>query len=869
MATFTNPQPPGYGPVTNDPDWLKQSQGYSKSDAMAAGKTGFGEALANIGSIVDKGIKAVDSGIEESMKEEARRLIDPTRQDNTVINLAAAEGQPVLPTAAAAKVRTLAKNEQRVAAGGMSEVDYNIQLLSIVKDLRSKYPGYTEQIDQTVSRLTGVNPANALRSQALSQLTESQTSAKAKQDADEKWYESVQKYAYLFVPANTPKEVVIANRAALEPKIGMYRAADERMDYEKKEIGLNGAKDELSKTRLNKIAIVEAQGVTQKMWQTAEVNGPKFMDLYNQQRKIVDAGGIPDKEAVAALQGRAQDMRHKLSMELDAYFAKPIGPGLTLGNTLSPEQIKNIKETQLGQMDSLIAMIGKGKDGFAAIGANLLSQSNAEVDYKLGEKYSTIKIIGSLNRQGGSDTASHAARMTPQFLTDTQDAMLNTRLLYGNVTGNPADKADPMHKVIQTGAAAKPGGTMAPKEQKLLLNQFLTTLQDKNPVIAEQSLDVLYSDPTWFEKLPTKERHKVYLQMTSPDVTKRIQALEAEKPGSMDKYVAWLNTAYRPVFTRSVAELQGVMTGGQHNITVDPKTLNISVAVKPEILGTPSGPRDERYSHIVKPRDAAIWNAEANNQKYLQQFNQGINTLMPVLEAKFGPEGAKQYIGQLLQQMGYNPNAPQQPGLMSVIGSAIKGFDQKVQDQIDSVKPGPVDVDPYGRLKNTDVSGSRKNEFRTEGGSVIDGTRLAKKIDDTESKGGDYNVALGNRKVPFTEMSIDEVLDWQKKDKAQTGAAAAPAGRTQIVRRTLESLKKDMGLTGKEKFDEDMQDQMRDVLLERRGLSKFLDGEITAKQFVTGLRNEWEGLQKVSDRELLQTVMELSVSLGKQRPAGR
>jgi hypothetical protein len=430
-------------------------------------------------------------------------------------------------------------------------------------------------------------------------------------------------------------------------------------------------------------------------------------------------------------------------------------------------------------------------------------------------------------------------------------------LLFGNVNGNPETKADPMHKVIQTGAAAKPGGRMTGKEQKVLLDQSLMTLQDKNPVIAKQSADLLFSDITWFSEHQGKDKRQIYLQMTSPAVRDRMMALEKDSPGASDMYVSWLQKAAQPMFRQSAHELQSAITGGQHNITVDPETLNMTIAVKPEVLGART------------PAQAAAWNKDQNDQTYVQQFNQVVNTLMPTFEAKYGKEGAKQAMGVFLQQANVDFNAPQRGGVFSIIGEAIKGFDAKVQDQIEGAKPGPVNVDPHGRLKkSTDFSG-KKGMFKTEDSSRIEGTQLAKTIDDRESLGGRYDVALGGRKVPFTEMSIDQVLDWQKQDKAKTGAPAAPAGRTQIIESTLRNLKKDMGLKGTELFDEGMQDQMRDVLLEKRGLNKFLDGEITAKQFVANLRKEWDGLNKSSDRELLQAVMELSVSLGKQRPAGR
>lgn len=80
-----------------------------------------------------------------------------------------------------------------------------------------------------------------------------------------------------------------------------------------------------------------------------------------------------------------------------------------------------------------------------------------------------------------------------------------------------------------------------------------------------------------------------------------------------------------------------------------------------------------------------------------------------------------------------------------------------------------------------------------------------------------YNTAMGNRPVNFVGMSINEVLQWQK-DNNPPGLATAAAGRYQIIRNTLLDLKDRMGLTGRELFDQNMQDRMATELLKKRAL---------------------------------------------------
>ncbi len=113
-------------------------------------------------------------------------------------------------------------------------------------------------------------------------------------------------------------------------------------------------------------------------------------------------------------------------------------------------------------------------------------------------------------------------------------------------------------------------------------------------------------------------------------------------------------------------------------------------------------------------------------------------------------------------------------------------------------------------------------------------------------KGRGYNETLGYGKftggeLDLVNMTLNEILAVQKKMLAHPDNTfnSSAVGRYQIVSKTLKGLIQEMGLTGNELFAPDLQDQMADRLIDRRGRS------------TTGLRNEWEGLKRVNDNTLL------------------
>lgn len=112
-------------------------------------------------------------------------------------------------------------------------------------------------------------------------------------------------------------------------------------------------------------------------------------------------------------------------------------------------------------------------------------------------------------------------------------------------------------------------------------------------------------------------------------------------------------------------------------------------------------------------------------------------------------------------------------------------------------------------------------------------------IAECESK-GNYNAFFGsinNVSNPrFTTMTIKEVLTWQQ------GRSFSACGKYQIIRKTLLSLVNEMKLTLAENFDENMQDKMAERLLRRRGLDKFLSGNMNEHIFAKKVACEWASM---------------------------
>lgn len=101
----------------------------------------------------------------------------------------------------------------------------------------------------------------------------------------------------------------------------------------------------------------------------------------------------------------------------------------------------------------------------------------------------------------------------------------------------------------------------------------------------------------------------------------------------------------------------------------------------------------------------------------------------------------------------------------------------------------------------------------------------------------------GNSAIVFTDMTIAEVLDWQR-NFVQQGSPSSAVGRYQILNTTLEGLVQELRLSRTQKFSPATQDQMAIALLERRGAVKYVNSKLSDQEFAANLAKEWAALPK-------------------------
>lgn len=108
---------------------------------------------------------------------------------------------------------------------------------------------------------------------------------------------------------------------------------------------------------------------------------------------------------------------------------------------------------------------------------------------------------------------------------------------------------------------------------------------------------------------------------------------------------------------------------------------------------------------------------------------------------------------------------------------------------------------------------------------------------------GNWNAVYGNsrNKTDLGKYTLNQILAMQLAARAR-GAASTAIGGGQFIYKTLKGLKRDMGLTGQEKFTPKLQVQLMMQLLRQRGWDQFKEGTMSKRTFALHLAQEWASL---------------------------
>ena len=679
--------------------------------------------------------------------------------------------------------------------GSIGDSNYNAQLSELVGGLKTRYAGYEREIDNKIKEISGVDPANALRVSMQADIDAMQKANQAKRSEMDKWRDTNAKYL-----AGIPN-VENYSYKELQKIVGEKKATEYEIDMDRKR--LDWEKDRG----------VDIQSKTEKAFNKAGTNvlsssmSAMFSDpsiaafINNPDPSKLDATTIKNIETALNIYER------QLDTGLDSLANTKLGNSND-GTTYLTEIAKGGDYTRFKNAKEVI------KQPFLDFKNSLLNKDTGALTFysryikniediataDIYDKHKFLRYYKSMTNAVGANAmgvlaSSQGNTLIKELATAAQDAVTMRNL------GSSVTAGEPLSIQLQRG-----------RENGFKNTDFLnnvrgitTIITSKDPATKpEAKLNAaksVFEDPDqkmFLRSLGPDEKMNGFTRMINDETRTSVKDMG---PNMYGKYQSWAHTNFQYAF-RETADT--VVDVGKSNPYVDVK-YNVETG---RIEYTPNAAGMKYYRG-----DMVAWREGVGSEfiNKVDKLNAGIAAMENVY--KDGGIDPKQQVGAMINSMGLKDEGVKKEGFLYNLRKSTGEAIMKLQDN------------SKRKLPSTDLPTLiRKGEA-----------------------GGNYNAIFGGGDVDITGMTVDELLAVQDKRVAQ-GAKSSAAGGYQFLRKTLRSLKDEMGLSGSETMTPQFQDKLALKLMERRGLNDYKSGKISKGQFIDNLSKEWASLPNTSGK---------------------
>jgi hypothetical protein len=650
-----------------------------------------GAFVEGAASLFDEGVKATDKGIERNMGKRAYELVDEKR-DSFGVGEAALNARMGLPikdatldpdgavvsdtdaeTGAGTSDATdfssakrqppaidrgidRASRIQRAGdIGKLSPSEYNANMEAVVRQLRAEYPGYRDQIDQKISQITGMTPANALRSSLLRDQIALQRQDQTGARAEQKYRDTNSKYVQ---PGeeNLPLPQFRAKVTAAQQQEHQITAASANLT-------LSSANDTDVSRRAQQVVTGGLQIDGDKTFQT--LVGPI-------NEKIDKLETALDVKQIEALRPQIGAIKLKMDNTFEAWLDRPTdfdpanpsfkGKEKTFRQLINdPAKVAGMKKDYLSKVDAWEQRLINNETGTLNWDKNSAASSASAADAGLMRNQQLATFAGVSTRFGPAVAntllATPATKDIPAILPTIQKAILGAGKM-GLVTPGGDNPSATAKKAED--AAAKPGA------EPVTAAMYRTQIKDTARVMSDKNLPdearanaarSVISDVNYIYKFKAGAGQvHAFTSLTSPEVTDSIHNLSVAEPKLWTDYRNNAVRQFTGVYKNAADTLQAVVTDKNYDTKFDEKSGQFSITPKAGVGRDNPGFND----------------VNANVVRQADQLNEGLRALSYIMKkdkADVGPE-----ILKIATSMGVDINAPKEDFWGAVVKSVHKVY---------------------------------------------------------------------------------------------------------------------------------------------------------------------------------------------------
>lgn len=630
--------------------------GYSRGIDSEFRNDGLGQLFSNLAQFGEQAVEGADAMVKEDILdkiyEESEAIGDEFGVGDATLFQSDAEGKKPLPAQLGAAGENLDRLQSAYQQGALRESHYWARLNSMVRQLRQKYPGYREEIDQMVSGVTGAKPANALRNALFNEWAASASGENSMADLED-WaiknghlpadYYARQEQGTPYT--HTELKSYVARRNATEVDRAARRAAlAEEMEH--------GTLNE--QTALRTFRIETIQYANTIMTDVNSVIGNNFSVItqrVEEARRAVERGEPIAQQSLETIRGQIIDLRTSMQQKLHAFFTEPLrdgDPNSSYAAYVDPKKAEEVIQQALRPMllmeDALVnENWGLLKSVTASVEARKLDAEREIID--------GIPLLPTLNAAKdliGPEAMDLLLSTSPEL----QVPLVKSLVDYANARS----VATPGANIVQDFQLGEQSD-MPPEYYNALIDTWTNSIKQlssgKLPVEAiQKKVDYMFgpSSMAVLEHLDSPSRMEYFRKVASPGVTKQMQKLrDMGDLQSWDTYQQWVSRSFMVLMQNKV---QTIQNAGQSIFNPGMQVLWDNNASQFRLVDTQ--PNKNSTPILGNLIDAGGGLDALTAQSAVNDLNTAIRTVKPIIEDNGGEAGPEVY--ELLRQMGFSPD---------------------------------------------------------------------------------------------------------------------------------------------------------------------------------------------------------------------
>lgn len=636
------------------------------------GDSGFSavdDLFGTAAGIIGPATQVVDQVITDRIRNEATEQVDAIRDEFGVGDATTREaqvGSGVLPEEIATATTELNNLTQAYRQGTLRSSSYWARLESTVRQLRTRYPGHRDQIDNIVSRLTGAVPANQLRRALLQEATTASNTAQAEANRTRQLVARFGEFVSQEVVQGTLDGSISVNTF-------LDRALTRRRELQ--DVQSDKAKIELERARGGATIDRARTAATREVWtnvkQALEDSGGLF-DRLEETVSNLDVlrrteGAIPEQEAE-----EARTLFRALSNQLR---------GLT-NEVLTQEDYISLPETEKesirsgirNYLETMERNLVNGEIGALTVNTRLLRTATEQNRLELLQN-DNVARINAIQDLLSPELVNTIFARNPAGLTDLHAQLKNV------VLGKALNNRGGVNSLDQAFRELSANNITNREAFRKLENDFKTILV--TPGVEEQlslrTAELLYGDRNqgYLDSLDDIEKLRAFLNLTSNDVTDKILELSETRPDILTNYARWAGLQFRSLLLRPGADVQtGVTTRENIRVTFNPNTNRFQVQQL----------RRRSITDVFDPLQLGERLAEGSVRESVDTVNRALANLVPIIQADVGREDVSREVQSLILSIGVNTEASRQPTDFRLLFRAIRQRIEETQEDISVIE---------------------------------------------------------------------------------------------------------------------------------------------------------------------------------------